>query len=106
MKTHRIGVLAGDGIGPEVIAEGLKVLEVLAEQEDFRYELTHFPYNSDLYLETGETMGQDALEEMRKLDAIYFGAVGDPRVPAGILERAIIFTIRFGLDLYVNLRPI
>jgi len=105
-RIYRIGVIPGDGIGPEVVREGLKVLQATAAHEGFGYELVHFPWSCAYYLETGEVMPQEALEDYRKLDAILFGAVGDPRVKGGVPERAIIFTLRFGLDLYVNLRPV
>jgi 3-isopropylmalate dehydrogenase len=105
-RHYRIGVIAGDGIGPEVVHEGLKVLQTVAMLEDFSYELIAYPWSCAHYLETGEMMPESVLDEYRTLDAIYFGAVGDPRVKGGVVERAILFTLRFGLDLYVNLRPI
>jgi 3-isopropylmalate dehydrogenase len=103
---HRIGVIAGDGIGPEVVQQGLKVLEHAARLGGFKYELQHYPYSAAHYLATQETMPAGILDEMRQLSAIFLGAIGDPRLPAGFLERAIIATLRFDLDLYVNLRPI
>ncbi|MHB2016297.1 MAG: 3-isopropylmalate dehydrogenase [Candidatus Xenobia bacterium] len=106
MKTYRIGVIAGDGIGPEVVREGLKVLDVAASRFGFRTDLIHYPYSAAHYLKTQETLPDEALEAMRALDAIYLGAIGDPRLPAGFLERAVIARLRFDLDLYVNLRPI
>ncbi|HEY3997272.1 MAG TPA: 3-isopropylmalate dehydrogenase [Candidatus Xenobia bacterium] len=103
---HKIAVIAGDGIGPEVVREGLKVLAHAASVGGFQYELVHYPFSAEHYLKTNETMPAAALEEMRQLSAIYLGAIGDPRLPAGFLERAIIATLRFDLDLYVNLRPV
>ncbi|HZT96130.1 MAG TPA: isocitrate/isopropylmalate family dehydrogenase, partial [Chloroflexota bacterium] len=103
---YQIGVIRGDGIGPEVVDEGLKVLEAAAAREGFSYRLVEYPWSCAYYLETGEVMPESSLEEYRRLDAILFGAVGDPRVKGGVPERAIIFTLRFGLDLYVNLRPV
>lgn len=103
---HRIGVIAGDGIGPEVVREGLKVLAHAASVCGFQYELVHYPFSADHYLKTQETMPDAALEAMRGLSAIFLGAIGDPRLPAGFLERAVIARLRFDLDLYVNLRPI
>jgi len=94
-----IAVLPGDGIGEEVVREGLRVLETVAAVTGFRYKLEH-------YLKTGETFPDSALRAMKDHDAILLGAIGDPRVETGMLERAIIAGIRFGLDLYVNLRPI
>jgi 3-isopropylmalate dehydrogenase len=105
-RAYKIGVIAGDGIGPEVVVEGLKVLEAVAAVERFSYELVDYPWSCAQYLETGEVMPESMLDEYRLLDAILFGAVGDPRVKGGLAERSIIFTLRFGLDLYVNLRPI
>jgi 3-isopropylmalate dehydrogenase len=106
MASYRIGVLGGDGIGPEVVREGLKVLKAVAEVHGFGYETVEYPYGGDHYLATGELMPAKALDEMRQLDSIFLGAIGDPRVETGVLERAIVGGCRFGLDLYVNLRPI
>ena len=105
-RAYRIGVIPGDGIGPEVVREGLKVLEAVASSEGFTYELVEYPWSCAYYLETGQLMPESTLEEYRGLDSILFGAVGDPRVKGGLAERSIIFTLRFGLDLFVNLRPI
>lgn len=105
-RAYKIGVIPGDGIGPEVVNEGLKVLEAVAAREHFTYELVRYPWSCAYYLETGQVMPESMLDEYRQLDAILFGAVGDPRVKGGLAERSIIFTLRFGLDLYVNLRPI
>ncbi len=105
-KEYQIAVLPGDGIGPEVVAEGLKVLKRVSEIEGFKYKLTHYPHGSEHYLKTKELFPDSVLNELKQLDAIYLGAIGDPRVEVGLVERAIIAGIRFGLDLYVNLRPI
>jgi len=105
-EVYKIGVIPGDGIGPEVIAEGLRILEVVAQAVGFRYELVHYPWSCRHYLETGELMPRSALDEYLQLDAIYLGAIGDPRVEPGLVERAVVLGIRQGLDLYVNLRPI
>jgi len=105
-KTVRIAVLPGDGIGPEVTREALETLTLASEIGGFRIERTDYPFGAEHYLETKETFPPSALEEMRGHDAILLGAIGDPRLPTGMLERAIISGIRFGLDLYVNLRPI
>jgi 3-isopropylmalate dehydrogenase len=104
MKT--IAVLPGDGIGEEVVREGLRVLETASAVTGFQYKLEHYPYGAEHYLKSGETFPDSALRAMRDHDAILLGAIGDPRVETGMLERAIIAGIRFGLDLYVNLRPI
>jgi 3-isopropylmalate dehydrogenase len=102
--TYRVGVIAGDGTGPEVVREGLKVLE--AVREGFEVELVEFDLGADRYLRTGETLPDDELERLRTCDAILLGAVGDPRVRPGILERDLLLRARFELDQYVNLRPI
>jgi 3-isopropylmalate dehydrogenase len=104
--SYHIGVIPGDGIGPEVLREGLKVLRALAERFSFGYEIVEYPWSSDLYLRSGELMPESILDEYRVLDALYLGALGDPRVEAGLVERSVIMAIRLGLDLYVNLRPI
>jgi 3-isopropylmalate dehydrogenase len=103
---YKIGVLGGDGIGPEVAAEGLKVLEATAELEGFEYELVEYPYSGEHYLRTGELVPDDVIGEWRELDAVLLGAIGHPDVEAGLVERSVILGLRFGLDLYVNLRPI
>lgn len=105
-RSHRIAVFPGDGVGPEVVREGLKVLEAVSSRAGFVYELVEYPWSCAYYLETGQVMPESMLDVLRAFDAIYLGAVGDPRVKGGVVERAIIFTLRFGLDLYVNLRPI
>ena len=105
-RHYRIGVIPGDGVGPEVISEALTVLATVGQREGFTYDTVEYPWSCAYYADTGEVMPESSLEEYRQLDAILFGAVGDPRVKGGVPERAIIFTLRFGLDLYVNLRPI
>ena len=106
MKKHTIGVIPGDGIGPEVADEGLKVLSAVAELEGFDYELVEYPYSGQHYLDTGELVPDSAIEEWKGLDAIFLGAIGHPDVEPGLVERSVILGLRFGLDLYVNLRPI
>jgi 3-isopropylmalate dehydrogenase len=103
-RSYRIGVIPGDGTGPEVIREGLKVLD--AVREGFEVELVHYDLGGERYLRTGEVLPDAVLEELRGLDAIYLGAVGHPEVPPGVLERGLLLRIRFELDQYVNLRPI
>jgi 3-isopropylmalate dehydrogenase len=105
-RHYRVGVIAGDGIRPEVVREGLKVLEAVAPLQGFTYELVEYPWSCAYFVETGQVMPESSLEEYRQLDAILLGAVGDPRVKGGTVERSIIFTLRFGLDLFVNLRPV
>lgn len=103
---YRIGVIPGDGIGPEVVDEGLKVLEAAAEKFSFDYETVNYKWGAEHYLSTGETHPESAYSEYRQMHALLLGAIGDPRIEVGLLERAIIAGIRFTLDLFVNLRPI
>ncbi|MFV1959531.1 MAG: 3-isopropylmalate dehydrogenase, partial [Planctomycetota bacterium] len=106
MRTHDIAVLPGDGIGEEVVREALRVMDAAAEAGGFRVERTTYPHGADHYLATGETMPEAVFEEMAGKEAILMGAIGDPRVETGFLERAIIWGVRQHFDLYVNLRPI
>ncbi|MFH1763955.1 MAG: 3-isopropylmalate dehydrogenase [Gemmatimonadota bacterium] len=106
MKSYNIGILGGDGIGPEVMREGLKVLEAVAAVEGFGYELIEYPYDSEHYLKTKELVPDSVIDEWRTLDAFLLGAIGHPDVEPGLVERAVILGLRFGLDLYINLRPI
>jgi 3-isopropylmalate dehydrogenase len=99
-------VLPGDGNGEEVVREALRVLEAVSAVTGFKYKLETYPFGADHFLKTGEGFPDSALREMRDHSAILMGAIGDPRIETGLLERAIIAGIRFGLDLYVNLRPI
>ena len=102
----KIAVIGGDGTGPEVVAEGLKVLAAVAKFEDFSYEATEFDWGGDRLLKTGAALPDDALDQLRQFDAILLGAVGHPGVPPGILERKLLLDLRFGLDQYINLRPV
>ncbi len=106
----KIAVMPGDGIGPEVVGEGLKVLAAVASQFNFNYSTTDYPFGAEHYLKTGQTLPDSALKELAAHDAILFGAVGvDPRgqskIPQGILETEILLKMRFELDQYINLRP-
>jgi len=105
-KTYQIAVIPGDGTGPEVITEGLKVLKAVAEKMGIAHDLIHYDFGGERYLRTGETLSDSAIEELRRVDAIYLGAIGHPDVKPGILERGIILNLRFALDQYVNLRPV
>ncbi len=105
-KRYRVAVLGGDGIGPEVTREAQAAIRLASEIFGFGVEWTDVPLGAEHYLKTKETLPPAALEAMKQHDAILLGAIGDPRLPVGMLERAIISGIRFGLDLYVNLRPI
>jgi 3-isopropylmalate dehydrogenase len=104
--TYTIGVLPGDGIGPEVTHEGLKVLEAVAGIEGFTYDLVDYPYSGEHYLKTKELVPDKVIDEWRTLDAVLLGAIGHPDVETGLVERSVILGLRFGLDLYINLRPI
>jgi 3-isopropylmalate dehydrogenase len=101
---YRIGVIRGDGTGPEVVGEGLKVLE--AVRQGFDVELVDFDLGADRYLRTGDVLPDAELEQLGACDAILLGAVGDPRVKPGILERDLLLKARFRLDQWVNLRPV
>ncbi len=104
MKSYEIGVLGGDGIGPEVAAEAVRVLQ--KAQDGFSLRFTDLPFGADHYLKTGELISDESFEKIKRFDSVLLGALGDPRVPTGVLERGILFRLRFGLDLYVNLRPV
>lgn len=103
---YRIAVIPGDGIGPEVVEQGMKVLETASRQWGFEMNVTRFPFGADHYLATGELLPDQTLQEIRNYDAVYLGAIGDPRVERGVLERGIIGRLRWDLDMYINLRPI
>src|SRR6516225_2642381 len=100
----RLAVIGGDGIGPEVTAEALKVLR--AAMPEVTFDTTGYDLGARLYHRTGETLPDTVLEEIRAHDAILLGAVGDPSVPSGVLERGLLLRLRFELDHYVNLRPV
>jgi len=107
MEMHKIAVIAGDGIGPEVIAEGVKVLQAVAELDGgFGFEFAHYPWGCEYYRETGRMMAENGMEELSKHDAIFLGAVGAPGVPDHISLWDLLLTIRKGFDQYVNLRPV
>jgi len=104
--VYRIAVLPGDGTGPEVVAEGLKVLQAAAEATGFDYETQSYDFGGDRYLATGEALPDPALDELRDFNAIFLGAIGHPDVRPGILEHGILLKIRFAMDQYINLRPV
>lgn len=106
MKQHDVAIIAGDGIGPEVTTEAFKVVRAAASRFGFEVRENHLPLGTNHYLETGEIFPDAAFEEVKQHDAIYLGAIGDPRVPVGLMEFGIIAKLRFELDLYVNLRPV
>lgn len=104
---YRIALIPGDGIGPEIIREGVKVLDAAAEGGGFKVDYVTYDNGADKYLRTGELITEDTLKEIRKTcKAIYLGALGDPRVKPGILEKGVLLALRFYFDQYVNLRPV
>lgn len=105
-KIYKLGIIPGDGIGPEVIEAGLIVLKAVSEKYNFGLEMVRYDFGGNRYLKTGETLPFSALEEIKKLDAIYLGAIGHPEVPPGILEKGILLSLRFSLDQYINFRPV
>ncbi|MCD5409783.1 MAG: isocitrate/isopropylmalate dehydrogenase family protein [Methanocellales archaeon] len=106
MAQYKVPVMAGDGIGPEVIAEGKKVLDAAAEVHGFDMEWIDYPHGADHYLATGELISEDILRELEQYRVIYLGAVGDDRVKPGVLEKGILLAMRFHFDQYINLRPV
>jgi 3-isopropylmalate dehydrogenase len=105
-RSVRLAVIAGDGIGPEVVAEGLKVLDAVTPAYDVKVERTEYDLGARRWHATGETLPDSVLDELRQHDAILLGAVGDPGVPSGVLERGLLLRLRFELDHFVNLRPV
>jgi 3-isopropylmalate dehydrogenase len=106
MREYRVAAIGGDGVGPEVVREGVKVVEALAADFGFACRFAPYPHGASHYLKTRELLPAAVIAEMRQMDAILVGAVGDPRVEVGLLERAIVGGLRVELDLYANLRPI
>lgn len=104
-RTIDLAVIPGDGIGPEVVAEGLKVLEAVLEGTDVQVATTQYDLGAARWHRTGETLTDEDLESIKQHEAILLGAVGDPSVPSGVLERGLLLKLRFALDHYVNLRP-
>jgi 3-isopropylmalate dehydrogenase len=103
---YKIAVIPGDGTGPEVTKEALKVFKSAADKFGFKYELTEFDFGGERYMRTGETLPDSAVEEFREFDSILLGAIGHPDVAPGILEKGILLKARFELDQYINLRPV
>jgi 3-isopropylmalate dehydrogenase len=106
MATYKIAVMPGDGTGPEVTAEAVKVLKAAAAKFGFKVDLTEFDFGGERYKRTGETLPDSGVEELRKFDSILLGAIGHPDVAPGILEKGILLKARFELDQYINLRPV
>jgi len=104
--AYRIGVIPGDGIGPEVSREALKVLSAVSSRCNIKYELIEYPFGGEYYLSKNEVLPDGIIEELKGLSAIFLGAVGHPDVPPGVLEKGLLLKIRFSLDQYINLRPI
>ncbi|MCI4626441.1 MAG: 3-isopropylmalate dehydrogenase [Candidatus Magnetoovum sp. WYHC-5] len=105
-KSYNIGVIPGDGTGPEVINEGIKVLKVAAKRFGFNLHFTEYDFGGNRYLKTNEVLPNSAVDELKQHDAIFLGAIGHPDVKPGILEKGILLHLRFALDLYINLRPV
>jgi 3-isopropylmalate dehydrogenase len=105
MKSFNLAVIGGDGIGPEVVAEGLKVLDVVAANYGVEFKKVNYDLGAKYWHKTGETLPDSVLAELAKADVILLGAVGDPTVPSGVLERGLLLKLRFAFDHYVNLRP-
>ncbi len=103
---YKIATIPGDGTGPEVVREGLKVLEAAAQKYEFKYELVDYDLGGDRYLKTGEILPDSVVDELRKCDAIFLGAIGHPDVQPGILEKGLLLKARFALQQYINLRPV
>ena len=106
MATYKIAVMPGDGTGPEVTAEAVKVIKAAADKFNFKLDLTEFDFGGERYKRTGETLPDSGVEELRQFDAILLGAIGHPDVAPGILEKGILLKARFELDQYINLRPV
>ena len=103
---YTVPVIPGDGIGPEIVAEGCKVLEAAAEKYNFSLDWKEYSLGAEHYLKTGELVAEETLKELSKYRALFLGAIGDPRVRPGILEKGVLLTMRFYFDQYVNLRPV
>jgi len=104
-KQYKLALIGGDGIGPEVVAEGVKVLDAVAAKYGVSFAKKEFDLGARLWHRTGETLPDAVLEELKGFDVILLGAVGDPSVPSGVLERGLLLKLRFAFDHYINLRP-
>jgi 3-isopropylmalate dehydrogenase len=105
-RSYRIAVIPGDGTGPEVICEGLKVLKAAARLSGFALTFVSYDIGAERYLKSAETLPDSVMEELKTMHAIYLGAIGHPQVKPGVLEQGILLRIRFELDQYINLRPV
>src|SRR4030043_1692330 len=106
MKSYNIAVIPGDGTGPEVVREGIKVMDALSKRSNFKLTFNFYDFGGERYLRTGETLPESAVAELKNYNAIYLGAIGHPDVKPGILEKGILLRLRFELDQYINLRPV
>jgi len=106
MKSYNIALMPGDGTGPEVLREGVKVLNAVAPRYDIKLNFENFDFGGERYKRTCETLPEKAIAELKTFDAIYLGAIGHPDVKPGILELGILLKLRFALDQYINLRPV
>ena len=105
MKEYKVAVIAGDGIGPEVVAEGLKVLDKVAAKYSLTFTKVYYNLGASHWHATGEVLTDETMANIARSDVILLGAVGDPTVPSGVLERGLLLKLRFAFDQYVNLRP-
>ena len=103
---YKIAVIPGDGTGPEVVREGLRVLEAVSQKMNFKYEAIEYDLGGERYLKTGEVLPDSTIQELRQCDSIYLGAVGHPDVKPGILEKGLLLKLRFDFQQYINLRPV
>ncbi|MEI8330410.1 MAG: isocitrate/isopropylmalate family dehydrogenase [Methanomicrobiales archaeon] len=103
---YKIASIGGDGIAPEIVAEGKKVLDADGERFNFNIQWMDFPIEADRYINSRKLVNEEKLEELSKFNAGYFGAIGDERVQPGVLEKGIMLTLRIHFDIYVNRRPI
>src|SRR5947208_5005070 len=106
MKSYNIAVIGGDGTGPEVVREAVKVLDAAAKKFDLKLDYTHYDIGGERYLRSGEVLPDSIVAELRKFPAILLGAIGHPEVKPGILEKGILLRLRFELEQYINLRPV
>src|SRR5258706_12669227 len=106
MKSYNVAVIGGDGTGPEVVREAIKVLDAASKKFDFKLNYTHYDFGGDRYLRTKEVLPDSASDELRKFPVVLLGAIGHPEVKPGILEKGILLRLRFEMEQYINLRPV
>ena len=106
MKSYNIALMPGDGTGPEVLREGVKVLNAVTAKHGIKLNYQNYDFGGERYMRTGETLPDSAIAELKKYNAIYLGAIGHPDVKPGILELGILLKLRFAMDQYINLRPV